>query len=348
MRAPVLHGRRSMAFEEVPEPEPGAGEVLISVDLCGICGSDLHLYDSPLAPDGIVMGHEFGGTVVSVGPGVAGWSRGERVVATMPEPCLTCTFCRRGDFDMCYQHYRLQQQASGDSSAEAPLGSGGYAPLLTTSAARLLRIPDELDDRQAACVEPAAVGLRAVRRSGLQLGDRVAVIGGGPIGLFTLQCALAAGAVNAVMVEPASRRREAAGAAGASSLINPLEVSDTPAAIASVLAGPPDVVFDAAGVPATLQGAVDAVKPDGHVMMVGVSFEPAPVDLFSWITRRVTLRASYAYSRADYRSTIDLMIQERIDIAPVVTGVIPAAETPAAFERLLEPNDDIKVLVDPS
>ncbi|MFQ5381423.1 MAG: alcohol dehydrogenase catalytic domain-containing protein, partial [Dehalococcoidia bacterium] len=143
MKAPVLHGRRSMAFDEVPEPEPGPGEVLLSVGLCGICGSDLHLYDSPMAPDGIVMGHEFGATVMSAGAGVEGWRAGDRVVATMPEPCLDCTFCRSGELDMCYQHYRLEGRGTEDSPAETALGSYGYAPLLKMAVQRLLRIPDE-------------------------------------------------------------------------------------------------------------------------------------------------------------------------------------------------------------
>src|SRR5262245_38319812 len=103
MRAPVLHGTRSMSYDEVPTPEPGPGEVLLEVGLCGVCGSDLHLYDSPMAGGGIVMGHEYGATVVSAGPGVSGWEAGDRVVATMPEPCANCWFCRHGQPDMCYQ-----------------------------------------------------------------------------------------------------------------------------------------------------------------------------------------------------------------------------------------------------
>lgn len=348
MRAPVLHGPRTIRYEEVPDPHPGAGEVLLEVGLCGVCGSDLHLFDSDMAPDGIVLGHEYGATVRGCGKGVEGWSGGERVVATMLEPCLNCVFCRRGEFDLCYQHFRIDMQRAGTvRDTGASLGSGGYGPMLVTNAARLLRIPDEIDDRQAACVEPAAVGFHAVRNSGLRPGDRVAVLGAGPIGLFSLQCAADAGARKLVTVEPAAGRAAVAAALGASTTIDPRACDDVPAAVADALGGPPDVVFDAAGVPATLQQAVEIVKPGGHVMMVGVAFNNAPIKPSTWVTKRITLRAAFAYSRADYSATIDMLARGAIDVRPMVTSVMPARETAAAFERLLKPNTDIKILIDP-
>ena len=352
MRAPVLHGKRLMSYDEVPEPgDPGLGEVLLSVGLCGICGSDLHLFDSDMADlqaagGGIVLGHEFGATVLATGKGVEGWEAGDRVVATMPEPCMNCTFCRRGQTDLCYQHHRIDMERAGIQRTGS-LGGGGYGPMIKTLATRLLRIPDVLDDRQAACVEPAAVGFHAVRNAGMRFGDRVAVLGAGPIGLFTLQCALAAGAARVVVVEPVAARASVATRLGASAIIDPRSGGDTPAAVAAALGGAPDVVFDAAGVPATLQAAVDIVKPNGQVMMVGVAFNNAPIRPSSWVTKRVSLRAAFAYSRADYRATIELMSQGRIRVEELVSSVVPASRTHEVFERLLGPNSEIKVLIDP-
>jgi (R,R)-butanediol dehydrogenase / meso-butanediol dehydrogenase / diacetyl reductase len=265
----------------------------------------------------------------------------------MPEPCMNCWFCRHGEPDMCYQHRRIEMQRSGQAQAGASLGSGGYGPFARTMATRLLRIPDELDDRQAACVEPAAVGYHAVRKSGMSLGDRVAILGAGPIGLFTLQCAREAGASRIVVVEPAAHRASAAKALGATTVINPREIEAVPAAIAEAAGGAPDTVFDAAGVPATLQQAVDAVRIGGRVMMVGVAFDNAPIRPSSWVTKRVTVRAAFAYSRADYAATIDLLHRGRIDVEPMISSVVGASELPAVFERMLGPNTEIKVLVDP-
>ena len=129
--------------------------------------------------------------------------------------------------------------------------------------------------------------------------------------------------------------------------LNPRDVTNVPAAFADHLGGAPDVVFDAAGVPATLQQAVDVVKPGGSVMMVGVSFDAAPIRPSVWVTKRVTVRASFAYSRADYEATIAMLEKGTLLVENVITSVVPASDTHLAFERLLQPNDDVKVLVDP-
>ncbi len=347
MKAPVLHGRRSMTFEEVPDPTPGDEEVVVEVGLCGICGSDLHLYDSPMAEDGIVLGHEFGGTIVDIGKRVTGWEAGDRVVGAPMPPCMNCAFCLKGEFELCYQHYRLDALRSGAVRGGTGLGSGGYAPFAKIGAARLMRVPDALDDRQAASVEPAAVGLHAVKLSGMRIGDRVAILGAGPIGLFTLQCALAAGARRVAVAELSPGRAALAAKLGADTVINPREVPDVAAAFADSLGAPPDVVFDAAGVPATLQQAVDVVKPGGSVMMVGVAFDAAPIRPSVWVTKRITVRAAFAYSRNDYEVTIAMLERGTLRADPVITRVVPGSETPAAFERLLSPNSDVKVLVNP-
>ena len=348
MRAPVLHGTRKLTFDEVPDLSAGEGEVIVEVGLCGICGSDLHLYISEMAPDGIVLGHEFGGSIVDIGPGVEGWKEGDRVVGAMLPACGTCIFCRRGQPDLCYQHYRLEAQRIGAArDTGASLGAGGYAPYARIAAPRLMRVPDSLDERQAAAVEPAAVGYHAVRNSGMSIGDTVVVLGAGPIGLFTIQCARRAGASRIVAVELVKARADAALAVGAGEVLDPRAIENLAAEVNRRFPGGPDVVFDAAGVPATLQQAVDLVKPGGYVMMVGASFDPAPVRPSAWVTRRVTVRAAFAYSRGDYAATIDLLANGGIDVGPVMSDVVPASATAEAFERLLQPNSEIKILVDP-
>jgi (R,R)-butanediol dehydrogenase/meso-butanediol dehydrogenase/diacetyl reductase len=337
-----------MRYEEVPEPILAPNEAIVEVALCGICGSDLHLYDSDMAADGIVMGHEYGGTIVELGKEVTGWEVGDRVVGSPMAPCMNCVFCQKGEPEMCYQHYRLDMQRAGTVGAPgAGLGAGGYGPLTKIVAGRLMRVPDTLDDQQAASVEPAAVGFHAVRRSGMLIGDRVAILGGGPIGLFTLQCALAAGARRVVLAEPSPGRAALARKLGADVTFDPRGVTDLAGVVADHLGGPPDVVFDAAGVPATLQQAVDVVKVGGQVMMVGAAFDAAPILPSTWVTRRVTVRASFAYSRADYEATIAMMERGSIQCAPLISSVVGASEAHLAFEKLLSPNNEVKVLVDP-
>ena len=162
-----------------------------------------------------------------------------------------------------------------------------------------------------------------------------------------MQCALIAGAREVAIAEFSPKRAALARELGARHVLDPRNVGDVPAAFADALGGQPDVVFDAAGVPATLQQAVDIVKPGGSVMMVGVSFDAAPIRPSSWVTRRVTVRASFAYSREDYAATIALLEQRRLLSEPVITRIVAGSRTAEAFESLLHPNDDIKVLVDP-
>jgi threonine dehydrogenase-like Zn-dependent dehydrogenase len=181
----------------------------------------------------------------------------------------------------------------------------------------------------------------------MRLGDRVAILGAGPIGLFTLQAAVAAGARSVVVAELSPGRSKLASELGADAVFNPREAGDLAAAFAERLGGQPDTVFDAAGVPATLQQAVDFVRPGGSVMMVGVSFDAAPIRPSTWVTKRVTVRAAFAYSRTDYETTIAMLERGTIRTAGVITSIVPGAETHLAFDRLLGPNSEIKVLVDP-
>ena len=266
MDAPALHGSKSMTFEEFPVPTAGADEVIVEVGLCGICGSDLHVYEHPEAPDGIVLGHEFGGTIVELGEGVEDWAIGQRVVAAPMEPCRNCWFCRAGEPQLCLHHYRIEAAQAGEERGMEAMGAMGYAPMARIQVPRLLALPDTLDDRQAASVEPAAVGYHAVRYSGLEMGDTVAVIGAGPIGLYTLQAAHVAGASKVVALELSQVRAEVARRLGADTVLDPRSIGDGEAvqtAVNDALGGPPDTVFDAAGVASTLQQAVDLVKVGG-------------------------------------------------------------------------------------
>ncbi|MCZ6544850.1 MAG: zinc-binding dehydrogenase [Chloroflexi bacterium] len=350
MDAPVLHGSRQMSYEEFPAPSAGPDEVIVEVGLCGICGSDLEVYAHAEAPDGIVLGHEFSGTIVELGKGVEGWSLGERVVSAPADPCLNCWFCVRGETHLCMHHYRIERELAGEAQGMEMLGAMGYAPLARMRAPQLIRVPDALDDRTAASVEPAAVGYHAVRNSGMRMGDRVAVIGAGPIGLFVLQAARLGGAARIVALEPSAARRTLAGELGADVVLDPSELGEIEAigeAVSDALGGPPDTVFDAAGVPATLQQAVELVKVEGHVMMVGVAMEAAPIQPSSWVMKRVRVRGAFAYTREDYRQTIDLLQRGLIETEAMISSVVPGSETPETFELLLGPHDEVKVLVDP-
>lgn len=202
----------------MPDPEITPGTALVEIDLCGICGSDVHAFQSggPYNPG--VCGHEWTGVVSAVAGDVTGIDEGDRVVAGASPPCGHCGSCLRGDPQRCSTALRGLMGTDGRSPH-----AGGFAPTQAVDARRLLRVPSSLSVEQAAMTEPTMVATHAVRRSRINLGDVVAVIGAGPIGLLTLQCARAAGAGRLFVVEPDPVRADLAKALGAEAVFAPGE-----------------------------------------------------------------------------------------------------------------------------
>ncbi|HEX5586746.1 MAG TPA: alcohol dehydrogenase catalytic domain-containing protein, partial [Acidimicrobiia bacterium] len=217
MKAAVYHGPRDVRIEDVPEPEPGPGDVLVEVARNGICGSDLHTYLGSGAANlhlpGIVLGHEFAGTVRAVGRDVDDLAVGAVVAVAPIEWCGECAPCREGKVNLCrrggiYGGFRL------------PL-HGGLAPLVTVSRRAAFSVPESLDPVSAALTEPVAVAVHAVRRAPRTLGATVVVLGAGPIGLAVLQAVRAAGASTTIVSEPSAARRARAASFGASLVLDP-------------------------------------------------------------------------------------------------------------------------------
>jgi len=342
MKAAVIEQRGVLTIREVPDPEPGPGDVVVRVGLCGICGSDLHEYASEFARPGRVMGHEFGGTIVAVGPGVEGWQVGDRVVAGWPPPCGRCYWCQNGQRELCDRTTRV----TWPDAPPTPEFYGAFAPLTRVRANRLFRVPDGMTDSEAAAVEPLAVAVHAVRASGISLGARVLILGAGPIGLLTLQVARAAGAARIAISEPAEGRRRLAERLGADAVLDPRD-GDLAARVVDAFPGGPDIVFDCAGVGGTVQQAVDLVRRGGTVLLVGVPFAPVPVRPAVWVTRAIRFKACFAYRHEEFPIAIDLIAAGKVAIAPLVTRIAPLAEIADCFRALEQPNEHVKIQIDP-
>ncbi len=199
-------------------PQVQSGEVLIKSEFCGICGTDLHAPQLSGFRPPVVMGHEFAGEIVEVGPNVKSWWQGQRVaVNPNGNVCGKCESCRGGRYNTC--HKAILEQSLGAQR------DGGMANFVSVPTAHLHVLPDEVDLCSAAWSEPLAVAVRAVRNSEVRFGDSVCVIGGGPIGLLVVQLARRAGASSIVLVEPSKLRREAGSAVGADLLFEPEELA---------------------------------------------------------------------------------------------------------------------------
>ncbi len=337
MKAGLVTGERRFELLEFPTPQAHPGTAVIEVALCGICGTDVHGFLSAEPYNPSICGHELTGTVAEVGDGVVNVSEGDRVVAAIAPPCGTCPACLAGRAAWCTTAFFGLAGRDGLASPH-----GGFAPRVAFDARRLVHVTGGLTDAQAAMVEPATVALHAVHRTPVSLGATVAIQGCGPIGLLTLQCARAAGAGHVIAIEPDAARRALAATLGADVAVSPSEAPDAVGTGA-------DLVFECAGVPPTLQAAVDLTCRGGVVNLVGLASGTATVDPGSWLRKEVTVVASIGYRHEEFAPSMGLIADGRVRVDPLHDTTVGLAELPAAIERLADdPSSAVKVLVDPS
>ena len=336
MKAAAFKQQNQMAIIEVPQPHPGPGEVVLKVHNCGICGSDLHAcqYGMGLAPD-TVMGHEFCGEVFEIGAGVHGFRVGERVTALPFISCGECEPCRRDDGMHC-------AATRGLGLGQLP---GAYAEYVMCGGRSLLKLPDHVDSRAGALVEPLSVGLHGVNRARLRPGEGVVVMGAGPIGLSTLVWAKAKGAAAVVVSELAPGRSELAMKLGASAVVNPTR--ENPAEKIRALTGrEPEVVFECIGVKSTLDTAIGTVGLHGRVVVLGVCMEPDQIRPLTCILKEISVEFIVGYTRAEFQETVDALASRRIDPRPMITDIISVDRVPEMFEALKRPGTRAKVMVE--
>jgi threonine dehydrogenase-like Zn-dependent dehydrogenase len=320
MRALVWEGGTQVMVAERPRPAAGDGTVLVDVAYCGLCGTDLHICagEHPRARPGIVLGHEISGRLHAAAGGLAA---GAKVVVDPLVSCGTCRPCRGGRPHTC-ANLRLL-------GIDLP---GGAAEQVAVPADRVIPVSDAADLRLLAFAEPLAVAVRAVRRSGLVLGQEVAVAGAGPIGLAVAACARLAGAGRVLVAEPVPGRRRLAADLG----------FETTEALAG---GAAEVVFDAAAHPAVAAGLAGAVAVGGRVVLVGVYGAPAPLDLQALTFKEVTVIGTRVYSRDDLRVATAMVADGRFDPSPLITRSVPLTGAAAAVEDL-RAGREVKLLVE--
>ena len=317
MRALVWQGEDVLELGELPEPQPGEGEVVLDVEIAGICGSDLHAYrghPGPRRPP-LVLGHEAIGTVAGRGG----------LYAVFPlVVCGRCPACGRGEENLC--------ENRGLLGLDRP---GVFADRVLVRADALVPVPEGLDPRIAVLVEPLATSVSALRIDGVEEGNDVLVLGGGPIGLLAVYACVHLGA-RVVCVEPIPERRALAGALGATVL------ADT----AAVTAGRADAAIDAVGIEATWRSAIAGVRTGGRVALVGLGQAEGALPAAELVRRGITLRGHYAYTRRDFEAALELLAE-----APPPTDwltILALSEGAEGFRRLVhEPHAVTKVLLTP-
>lgn len=342
MLAGLVVGKERIELREFPEPQPEPGKAVVQIGYCGICGTDLHPFHTGEPYNPAICGHEWAGTVSAVGEGVSALREGDRVGIGVATACGTCPDCRSGDAAHCAG---VLMGMLGIGPLAPP--HGGFASAIAIDAARLYPLRAELSDVEAAFLEPATVAVHALRRTPLRLGDRVVVLGAGPIGLLVLQCAKAAGAGCAVVVEPDARRARIAAELGADCALDPGAADFAERIAQHCGAAGPDVVFECAGIPSTIDRAATLVRRGGTVALVGLASAPASISPMTWLAREVSLVASLGYLRDEFEHTMQLVADGRLRVAPLHTRTVGLAGLDGAFRGLLSGGGDVKVLVDP-
>ncbi|MEA3216509.1 MAG: (R,R)-butanediol dehydrogenase / meso-butanediol dehydrogenase / diacetyl reductase [Acidimicrobiia bacterium] len=341
MRAGVIRGKGLFELADVAEPEAGEDQAVVDIIRCGICGSDVHAYVEGWPYNPGICGHEWVGVVRATAPGERLVSEGDRVVGGMAPGCGVCAECRASLPEYC------ANARAAYAGRRAP-ASGGFARSMALDANRLCKLPAAVDDVSAAIIEPASVAMHGVRRSRMRVGDLACVVGCGPIGLLTIQCARIAGAGHIVAVEPDAHRRERALAMGADAAFAPgaelrEHVNERTAGLRA------DIAFDCAGVPQTLQQSVDLVRRGGSVCMIGVSGGEATVVPMRWMGKEVSVDTSLVFTLEEMAIVAGLIADGRLRTVDLHDATVELDALGKTIDDLANRRlSAVKVLVDPT
>lgn len=334
MRAATYNGPGAVGVSQVAGREPAPGEVQIAVAYTGICGTDVHIFhgamDGRVKPPAII-GHECSGTVAAVGPGVSGWSVGDPVTVLPVKSCGACRACLAGYGHICPQLVFL--------GIDAP---GSMQNRWNVPAELLVRLPRDMNLEHAALVEPTAVAVHDVRRSGLSAGQRAVVVGGGPVGVLIALVARSTGAdVSVVELDPT--RRELVSKLGLRA-IDPAD--DVTALVGELTSGDgADVAFEVSGAQDGVATAVDVLGVRGKLVMVAIHTTPREVNLHRFFWRELEMLGARLYERRDFEAAVDQIATGQVPAADLITGVFPLTQAGSSFAELAR-GGAMKILVD--
>jgi threonine dehydrogenase-like Zn-dependent dehydrogenase len=337
MHASVLRDGRMVYRDDVPDPVPESGQVLVAIRACGICGSDLHFaahgdqvmemtervargsggMDVDLKHD-IFMGHEFSAEVLEAGPDTDTHPAGT-IVTSIP-----VLLSAKGVEPIVYSNNTI----------------GGYAERMLLSAPLLLPIPNGLDLKHAALTEPMAVGLHAVNKSNIAPGERALVLGCGPIGIAIIASLRARGVESIVASDFSPKRRELATAMGAHQTLDAAQGSPFDTVKAAV-------VFEAIGAPGIIDDVLLRARSGTRLVVAGVCMESDTFHPFFAIAKEINVQFSLAYGPEEFAESLRSLAEGEIDVSPLITGEVGLDEVGAAFDDLADPERHCKILVTP-
>lgn len=329
MKALMLRQYDELVYEEVPEPELEAGEVLVRVRACGICGSDVHGVDGSTGRrvPPIIMGHEAAGEIVALGAQVQGWQPGDRATFGCVIHCTHCFYCRRGEPELCENRRWLGVSIPGMRK------HGAFAEYTAVPQQILFRVPDSLPFERAAMMEPLTIAAHALRRTPFDLYDTAVVVGTGMIGLLVVRLLKLAGAGQIIAVDISDERLEMAHAFGATTLLRSGR-DDAPAAVRGLTGGRgADVVFEAVGADATVKLALACARKGGALTLIGNLAPAVELPLQEVVIGQLTLRGTTNAS-SEWDACLQMLSSGAVDVGALTSAIAPLAEGAEWFARL--------------
>lgn len=328
MKALLLSKYKQLELAEIPTPAANAGEILVRVAACGICGSDVHGYDGSsgrrIPP--LVMGHEAAGVVAEVGAGVADFAAGDRVTFDSTVSCGSCLFCVRGEINLCES-----RQVLGVSCGDYRR-NGAFAEYVAVPARIAYKLPASLAFADAAMLEAVAVAVHAVSVTDVSRGSTALVMGAGTIGVLLLQCLRAAGCSSVFVADIDETRLALAKSLGAEEAF--LAGEELPARVSALTDGlGVHTAMEAVGKEGTIDLAIDCVRKGGNVGLVGNISPRVSLPLQKIVSRQIRLQGCCA-SAGEYPRAIELLAGGAVQVKPLISAVRPLEEGPQWFARL--------------
>jgi len=339
MPAAVLKGPGRLEVEDVPVPTVGADDVLVAVDLCGICGSDLHMVLEGWGAPGSWQGHEWIGRVAAVGDAVTRWRLGDVVVGGPTVRCGTCAMCVAGRPSLC----------NGRDTPGIGLSQGAFATYKLSPADELLSMPAGLDPRAAALAEPLAVALHGIGQGRAQPGQRVLVLGAGPIGALSIAALRAMGVDDVTCAEPSESRQALATAVGATRVVHPADlIVPSIAEPGLVVDGAVDLVLECSGKAQAMVAGLAQLVRGGTLVLVGAGIDSPRFDPNRILLNELVITGAYEYSHDGFERALELLASGALPVdALLEPDDVPLGSVLDAMRDLAEGRRAGKVLVRP-
>jgi L-iditol 2-dehydrogenase len=340
MKAAILYKPKEIKIEEREIPIPGSEEVLIQVMVTGICRSDVHFYQQGKIGDSVVrnsviLGHECSGVVVDKGQKVKKFKKGDRVVIEPGFPCKNCEFCKSGQYNLCRNMKFLG----------TPPVDGTFREYIAAPEDCVFKIPENVSFEEAALAEPSAVAIQAVKRGKIGLGEAVAIIGAGPIGLLTLQVARSAGASKVYITDLEEFRLEKAKVLGADKVINAKGEGDVREIMKLTHNQGVDIALEAVGSSITINKAIQVVRPGGRVVVIGTGVESQlKINIYEISSKELDFLGVWRYVRA-FPTALALITKGAIKTEDIITHRFPLEEIEKAMSLIDQKRKAIKVII---